>query len=42
MMEYPENVGHFERGVMEALAEVGFEYGESIEKDSYYLIEFAD
>ena len=38
----PESVGKFERGIMEALAEVGFEYSESVGRDSYYIIEFTD
>lgn len=38
----PNKIGDFESQITDALSEVGFEYGESNEKDTYYIIEFAD
>jgi hypothetical protein len=38
----PEKVGSFEQEIMAALEEVGFEFSESEDKDTYYLISFED
>lgn len=38
----PDKIEDFESQITDALNEVGFEYGESIEKQDYYIIEFTD